>query len=382
MIEKEEIKDDLLNQEDINHKNAKSTSRRTVVKRVVGLGIGAYLASKFIRNEITTALDGEIDKIDTSEGVFIPLYERHDKGIDARNIPDDLDIIFREVVFPEGTFASLPSRVAHTQLRAYKGTRHEVTNAPLFRKGVLDNLAEHNGQVMIGDISTLSVQDHELIVKSEALLGAAAGTLAILLHLYERDIKLYPGRKESLHRRSLIKYATATTAFWGLSPSFARFLNFNTLTADAPLRRIGARLEGIISDFHPEDMLIFFRNALIANKLLIVANNRQQLLGKKPRVGMIIEGGHSGVEDFLRLGDFLCKEIILLYPRELLEHLVQKNGGIEDFCSARLLQFPPNVESMDDVQINLQTKESRVSDTVLIEKLRDKLNLENNNKLT
>ncbi len=47
----------------------------------------------------------------------------------------------------------------------------------------------------------------------------------------------------------------------------------------------------------------------------------------------------TGNEDFLQLGQEACREAISLYPSLYLHHVVDDNGGAEEFSSA-LLAYP------------------------------------------
>ena len=65
--------------------------RRNLFKRVAQVGVAAAGLALGIK-EIRASIEG----IETSEAIFFPYYERHDRGIETANVRDDLDGFFRE----------------------------------------------------------------------------------------------------------------------------------------------------------------------------------------------------------------------------------------------------------------------------------------------
>src|SRR5258706_4799684 len=100
------------------------------------------------------------------------------------------------------------------------------------------------------------------------------------------------------------------------------------------LHKILDRLDGLAQDFHPELLLTFFRSALMADKLLTVAEHQQMTLKRKPRTGYWVGLAHTSVEDFLVAGHELCRQVVLAYPHDFLYRLAEANRGIHDLSSA------------------------------------------------
>ena len=61
--------------------------RRQFLKRAVGVGGAVIGATALAEHEVKTGIEG----VQTSVGIFIPLYERHDIGLSPKDVPDDLD---------------------------------------------------------------------------------------------------------------------------------------------------------------------------------------------------------------------------------------------------------------------------------------------------
>lgn len=80
-----------------------------------------------------------------------------------------------------------------------------------------------------------------------------------------------------------------------------------------------------------------FRNLVIADKVLLLAENLKDALGRKVNIGLNIGASHSGIEDFLRAGPEFCRFLITNMPRDVLQKVIDKSGNIESFSSMRIL---------------------------------------------
>ncbi len=63
----------------------------------------------------------------------------------------------------------------------------------------------------------------------------------------------------------------------------------------------------------------FFRNVMMADKLLSVASKTKSRKGNNPsKLAFQVEAAHSGIEDFLQVGPDICRALVLahLYSRD------------------------------------------------------------------
>lgn len=286
------------------------------------LGTVGAAGFPIIRNEIAKGKDGIVR---VSEGNFIPLYERHDVGISTENFPQDINAIFREspykLKYMQQSFTYSPQSYG----RLINPSPDPKTNVD----EITSNLSRRNAPFVFGDAHR---DINSAIVGLNEIL---AGIFAIrAINKYSiNDVPHDPTR------RKLLKLALGIVAFFGLS-NITYLIPLLTGNIENPewLMRIN-RINGIISHMHPEQPMVFLRNAIMANKLLLTGKYLKEKLGRQPNIAFWVGAGHSGIEDFLQLGQEACRKAITLYPKFYLEYVIDGNGGAEDFSSA-LLAYP------------------------------------------
>lgn len=320
---------------------------------------GALIGTGVVSHEIIKGNSG----VRTDVGVFVPLYERHGLRIDPKDIPRDTNCYFRE--YSDSTLMSTSTRgILETTGGAYRNTPLEIHNFRVFPEETLKTLSKIGAEIMVGDVSISSLVMEQL---QEALPRTylAVGLLGSVLEAV-KEIPKIP-------RRRLLKWLGRASLLWS-SPIFTNALRYSPLGKEQDAaKRIIARIDGIISDFHPEDVSVFFRNAVMAIKMLNVASEMKDSSGGRlPKFVFQVERGHAGIEDFLQIGTDSCRNLILAYPKSFLKEVVSINGGVENFCTARLFKLPKDFRTVsgripDDV-VRLIT-ERRVVDTKLKERL-------------
>lgn len=320
---------------------------KTGAKAAATVGIGVLVG-----NEIKKAEYG----IQTNQGIFIPLYEMHGKGIDPLNIPLDINIFYREMDSPGGIMTKDPRTVLSLHFRPYD-------NPNVFRRvfpsDILDRLSDARADIMVGDAF---IPDDKSSLMMEGEFGLGLGLMIAGINKSQAK----------LTRRGLFKSAAVSAASWLLSPLVSNGLKLaGYQTQIEAVKRIVARLEGIQSHLHPEITNVFFRNALIAGKLLLVAEEMKAKNGKIPKIAFNTEAQHSGIEDFLLAGRDFCREAVLLFPKDFLRSVIDANNGVEDFNSSRLISFEGyNEDAPQDLTI---TNDRKITDAQLVEGLKHKL---------
>ncbi len=332
-------------------------SRRNILKKItVGtVGIGA---AAVVGNEVQKGLQG----IKTEAGTFIPLYERHDQGISVKTVPDDLDGFFREVsTAGEFMFGSSPKDFFKASGSPY-GTSLSLAEAPTFKKEILAKLAREGAEIIVGDvfISDTDVKEYrtQLAATSAALLAA--------FFLGTQSLGRSVDAKIGIARRKLLQKGLLGVGLWGVSKPRYLYSSVKSISErENALTRIAARIEGMGSQLHPELPLVFFRNLVMADKILIVAEQMRREKGKNPKIAFNVEGGHSGIEDFLQIGCAIIHKLILAYPENWRNKVVELNGGVDNFCSARLFKLPRDFQAAD---LESDTKMREVSSRTIVDK--------------
>lgn len=321
---------------------------------------GALIGTGVVSHEIVKGVSG----VRTDAGIFVPLYERHGPGIDPKDIPRDIDYYFRE--YGDYTPMSTPREILETIGGAYRNTPLETHNFRVFPDEILSTLSKIGAEIMVGDVSISPLvmeQLQEALPRTYLTVGLLGSVLEAA-----KEIPKIP-------RRRLLKWLGRASLLWG-SPIFTNMLTYSPLgfgkEQDAA-KRIIARIQGITSDFHPEDVSVFFRNAVMAIKMLTVASEMKDSSGGRlPKFVFQVEGGHAGIEDFLQIGADSCRNLILAHPKDFLKEVVSINGGVENFCTARLFKLPKNFHMVNGAIPNNVAKlitERKVVDTKLKERL-------------
>lgn len=338
-----------------------NADRRKFLKRGITGTIAALAAGTFLEKEHSKFEEGII----TSVGTFIPLYERHDLGIKESEIASDLNGFFREVVDPN-LMKSPPQDILEMVGTGYDNP--ERKQVIFFPDQILQKLKLQGTEIIVGDIlpgeEAISSAILATFIESTISLGFLGIIIANKLENKLTHFNELEHKKDT--RRGILKKALVGFSIWGLAPTVTTAINIVGGAQEGAIKRIAARLSGISSDFHPEILLVFLRNAMMADKLLTVAEQMKSQTGKNPKIAFQVHGGHSGIEDFLVAGSDVCRFLVLSYPDSVLKPIVEYNNGIKDFCSARLFKFSkdtsPNTSGSPDLE---NISERRIIDTNL-----------------
>lgn len=296
-------------------------------KAIAGTAVGIPLA-----REVKQTVE---QKVETTEGVFYPLYEFHYSPIEK--LPDKVDIYWREgpgdmlaeTVFfdPNGlirkSLYEKGARVAvgDVDYRPQDLSKDEVTAiADVIAASAIPIAAAASG-LWVGN--TFLVEDPLMKkINRRVILGAAVAGYFSTFTQSGRE------QEEGIlqNKQQIPRHARLTDILDEKNPS-------KDLIGKATIR-----LEGLLSDFHPELAITFFRNAVWAHKLLEYSKRLQKDLGRKPNFALAIGAGHGGVEDFLILGEKFIETCISAYPKEWLSEVMKTNGGLQEFSTMRITQ--------------------------------------------
>lgn len=333
----------------------KSPLRRRLIKAGL-MGVAGIGATAVVGHEVAKETKG----IGTDVGTFIPIYERHDETIPVERIPKDADILFKEIVYSDVPIFEPPlSSIIHSLKTERNWDKGEE---------LLKYLAENGTEFMVGDVYTSFESGKGLLSKAELIAGAEA----LYLFFITRE-KPSEQSDKKISRRKFLRGTAAAAAGWTLLPLATNrtVAGAYSITKNEAARRVFSRLDAAINHLHPEGLDIFFRNLVMADKLLTVAEDFRSRFGKKPKIAFYFGGGHAGIEDFIIAERNFCRGLITSYPSWILKKIVDANGGIEDFSSTRIFHLPRDIDVYDiDGQ---SVAERKVTDLELKRELEAKL---------
>lgn len=356
------------------HHERSTALRRSILKgaAVVTAATGMLVAKR--------ELDITEQGLETKNAIFFPLYERHDIGIREEHLPAHLDYFFREVKLRKEEF-EMPAREilaldpGYTPEEKNLSQLQNADRGKLFNKSVLESLAKGKVRVVIGDTAIPFEEYIKLLNRLEERreiqqdLGLALETSGLLMTM--RNF-LGSETAQRVTRRSVVAIGSVITGISLRYPFLAfRIQNPAERTAFA---RIGNRLKGLASHTVQEDHVVFFRNLVMANKLLTLAQSQKKKEGKL-KIAFNVGAAHAGIEDFLTLGHDFTRWLINQYPTSFLEEFVNVNGSIENFTSLRIFTLPPDLkkEQLTDPDENIEILEERMYDESLLKTLKERL---------
>ena len=363
--------------------SSKKISRREALKLIGGtaLTIGGALTFK---KEMDIGSRG----IETEHAIFLPFYERHSVGIKESEIPGDLDFWFREGLWPdpETPYEIYPSEVLRLMQTFVTGTEKNPIKMRSFQDGTLNRLAKNGSKIILADINTSQglynqLDNSKKIETAEAVMGlsAAVGWFLYAKNKQIEDIK--KGKTPSpskITRKNFLKGVAAFGITWATLPLASRWpVVLVSEYNGASVGRILTRLNGFQSNFHPEDLFVFFRNVVIADKMLTIAEEFHKGTGVKAKIGFNMGLSHSGIEDFLGAGAEFCRFVIANFPEDVLSEIIGVNKDIETLCTSAVLELPKDFKESDietfEKANQVKIKRDLIIDNNLVDQLKRKL---------
>lgn len=347
----------------------KITRRNTLKAAAVGVGVAALGLREVLVHQ---------EGIQTADAIFYPLYEDHRQGIDPKKLPSDLEVLFKEGQMGKGHYEVSPEFFL------------ENTN-----NGLVTTLSNRGIKLAVGDVGLAVGADGALVSKMEEVFElsnrewTAGFIIGLSGYLYNHIRKVVdeiqhrvPTRQE-VSRRSFIKRAAYGIAAWAIAPKVSELAStassisgFNPDQMNA-LGRVLVRLQGLVSNTHPENHILFFRNLVMADKMLTVAEAMHQQNNLRARIAFNVGAGHAGIEDLLRAGHDFCRMVVMLYPTDFLRAIVEINGNVENFCTTRVInpRSLPRISDSPQFSTKPQPLEEKVVDKPLQTALEKKLGI-------
>ena len=296
---------------DVQTNSSGKIDRREFLK-LGGLSLASLLVPAIVSGKKEGALRNA-KNIETPHSTFYPLYERHDRPLEAKDIEKllPLDIFFYELQAKSRTInLTKPATLAHFEI--------QYSTNP-------------------NDKQRLIPQTHLDLLKNNLSLISFEG------FKYTESVS----KELEKHHPDSIPDALLARAQKG------RF-NYDT-------SKVNKIFEEMVANPDSKDNFIFFRNLVMARKLQFLGEMVFTTVKRKARIGFKLGNSHEGIENHLELGKQDTLSRITKYPKEFLSKIVELNGGLDDFCSAILLspkgnEFEKTILRDNQLKENLQKK--------------------------
>lgn len=359
-------------------KESTNLTRRDFFKKgykLAKMGLAAAVVPHFVLHEGQKVLK---DNFEINRVKYFPMYEDHQRGVEK--LPSEkLDVIFWEMSDKSGD----PNAIHQADPFSVDGELLSKTLMQAAKVGIRDHLwikvQDEHGRIALGDPSfemtkkwlDESFSDKEMLKEQVKFIGGLSGILLGTL----------PEKKgqRSLTRREFLKDAAlAVGSVTVLNSRLTQNFNISAdeISGKAPIAAIYNvvhRLSGFASNFKPEDLSLFFRNLVIADKVLLLgehfkAKQKEDATSKElPKIGFKMGKGHQGIEDLLYLGRPVLQKLLLYFYDELIKKGTNKYG-FDFLTDVRILKY--NEETLQDGKlISVLKDEERIRDEELYEQL-------------
>lgn len=355
--------------EDSQGEKPKKISRRFFLKRAAKAATGAVLGGFVLREA-----DHRERGVHTAYGRVKMLYERHGDPLNIKDIPEDTQYFFREEVLPAFANDSVWNRLKADTAQldvidillagavSYPGsTREKYTQT--FPENLTKHLEEKRIPLILGDVDvgTFRTQDYlqqTAYVRTLAALGALISGVGLGKLAENRVLKSTGDADKAWDRREFVKVTGVLLAAGIFSHELGAVINALSASKGEKMPPALETFVRLTTDLHPENVGLFFRNAVMALKILMAGKESQETTGKEPLGAALVEQIHAGIEDFLVLGEDLLRVIIAATPKSILREVVKASGGIEQIASAVVIDLS---SGKSDLHTRVLTDEKLVS---------------------
>lgn len=272
-------------------------------------------------------------KVDTDLATYYPFYERHDIPISVKEIKDveKIDALFYESSRPALDFQQ---KFTPYTLITFADSGHKQKSAVELYKYFSDNNIALAWEGV--DIPEKYKNSVNYILPSVTFTSGV-----VFLKQLSKIFNEYDGKASPKKINKEIKKTLPLAGVWAWAVSTPIVGNSLLQSEDVPaaerthqvktLRRSLQRANAILEHLHPENLIIFFRNIIMARKLQTLAKHKIKESKSRPNIGYVVGAGHAGIEDLLVLGEEFTLLLLSIYPDKLLKNIVDHNGGIDAF---------------------------------------------------
>lgn len=379
----------------------KNSSRRRFFGQAAAVIPTAVIAAHEVMHEKQILKEG---KFSVHGATWYPLYEyqhaKHEEVLNPKNIPNNLQVLSLEHPLESNreysgeniplTHLTMPVQDILTAERLGADTKSDK-DYPLFPEETITYLQENNIPLVLGDIEytgknsmglpvDISQTDSDELRKriGQILIDVGVGA-GVGEKVAEKVID-----SETIDRRGFLGKLGAGMVAAGVAayaPPVLRYELHDKVVEESDdkiKKRIWARINSINSNLLPEHLNDLFRELIQANKLLTLAEHlKNKENNDNPNIGYNWHLGHRGIEDWLRLGPDITREIILAFPKELLTEVIAANADKRALYAMRLVDVPKSFTIEDKfngfksgkIDPDEVYKDEIIEDTVLKERL-------------
>lgn len=318
------------------------------------------------RLEQAGARIGQEEAFETENARFMPFFEDHtvdSETLDQRILDAKPDILFIEFMSKTSNQLKRPpwdilnsEGVVWGSLNP--GNRPDANNTidtgRFLSPKLLDGLKQMGAKVSIEgvDIPPELVNDFEIINMCEnTLTGISTLTsLGFALARLAKEGKFSKGDYTRI-------YLSALASMWANSDKFAGLAVLKSYgdensKAFSDAQKIARRIYATVSFAHPENVIVFLRNILMASKLITLAEQSSVGSGEKPEIAFRAGAAHGAASDLVRLGKRTCLAMLDVYPASVLKKIVEYNTSkdktleeqIEEFCTVIVISVREAME--------------------------------------
>jgi hypothetical protein len=197
------------------------------------------------------------------------------------------------------------------------------------------NRAEKEGiGIYFGDIPVLNWQ----IFLQVFLKVFEAGIGVHLGDQLAKEINQVVSKEKELSRRDFLKWlGKGAIAYWNLSFLSKLGAVFMKDEVSESWEKVSAGEDWL----HPEFLISLLRNAAVAEKLITIGRKKQRELGRRVKIAAVFGAGHTGLAEFLREGEEVCKNAISLYPQWFLKAMIA-DGNLDYLSLIIGFRFNPS----------------------------------------
>ena len=317
--------------------------RRNFLKLGAAVAGAAIVGSKLPRvlnQETGLEVKDKIYHVSTEQANYFSLLENHRNPIGAeslRSLPKMQGVMYEDITPQKGLLTDRPDQVIDTRTsqREYIVPRDQL------------EVWRENGTALFFEGQMLPAGELTkgfFLPMGEALVGG----LAIMMALKQDKGKVQPSKEIDSKSKGLnkLKIGSLAAGTWAVSPfvtmmmeSVGGVLAKNDVKQGA-LERLISRGTAVSTNIHPEGSTIFFRNLNAARQLNQVGKYLADSTLTLDKINMAYNFGryHTGIEDFLLMGDKFIYGLMDLYPNSFWQEMVDVNGGIDILSSIPIFE--------------------------------------------
>ena len=329
--------------------NNPNFSRREFLKASL-LG-GAATAAILSTAKAAEILGNERYKVETPEATFYPFFELHNIPITPQELAavPKTDLLFHEFATASYALSFYPG----SQYLHFTGRSFPLSERQIFPRETISYLYDSQAFLSVEGMSpAMGGFEYGVGKYARGAAGILAQKASNLYKQVESPMNYHKQLAKGLDFASLYLLSEALILLPTLSAEAVGARSFDNVS----VRRVTQRLSAVTQHITPHDAIIFLRNAMMANKLLFLAENlpRMKRIDGKPSISFVAGAGHSGIEDLLRLRREFSISLLGFYSDKFLQKTVDHNGGLDHFCTVHSVYVPGTVLNIPGSKISLK----------------------------